>query len=179
MFKVSRLPLISFMLRIAREELKVIKAIICYVMIYMMNYLRPKERTSQMASHYESMLHNITIFSSHAREFRRTTDIFNARCVFSFPLPIRYASLPRWIFIPSKGRFLPLFDGWRIRVKLCLSLSLHPFRSPSKNTEKGAQMAFILPLPCVGFKESFTAIITDCIRGARFHKPIIAQVFCL
>lgn len=176
LFEIPRFAFVSFMLRIACEQLKVIYVVVQNIMVNVMDYLRARKGTPQMSSHDKAMLHNISIAPRHADEVLRTSNISNIGRVLTLSAAIRYPAFPRWVIFAVQFALCSLFWCGRLGVKLGLSLAFHLFRSPFIKALIRAKMIFVLSFPCVRLEERFVAVVASSIVGARIHTPIIAQV---
>lgn len=162
-FEVTRFAFILFMLPVIGEKFQVLKTVIRSIVINMMNNLRPFKGASSVLSHYQTMLHNVTIFAGHTRKLWRAADILDTRGMIAFTVAIGNATLPGWIIWASHlfGSFLSAL--WR-GYKLWLWLSFLDLRLPFVITYARAKMMLSTFLPSIGFEEMCTTYLTNRIR---------------
>lgn len=160
---------------VAGEQLKIVRAVICNIMVNMMHDFGAQKRTAFTLSNDQAMLHHVTVFARHADKFGRAAHILDARRIAAFALAECNAAPPCWIVRAAHfiGALSYAFCGW---YKLGLLFALPMNRAPFMAAWIRAEMKpFAFALPCFRLEETSTAIVASGIGGVLIHTSIISQ----
>lgn len=166
LFEIPRFTFVLFMFCIACEQLKVIYSIVSDIMVDVMDYLRTGKGAPQVLSHNKTMLHNVTITSSHAYELSRAADVLDARRVLTFTAAKSYTALPRWIISAAHSALHSLLMCCWLSQELRRHNTKHTFGFPNSIAKPRTEIMIDFLAPCFRFAVWLFAVVADYVIGA-------------
>ena len=173
--EVSRFTLVPFVLTITGEQLQIIRAVVCYVVVNMMHDFGAQERTPKRLSNDKPMFHHVTVFAGHADVLRWAAHILDTRRVTALALAVGCAAFPSGIVRAAHriaGALTTFWCGHKLGLRFALPVLRAPFIA-ARIRAKVQTLAFAFP--AFVLEKHLAAVVTDRIRGVLTHSPIIAQ----